>query len=75
MIAVKQYAGLNGAIWIKGVGFTSEGKKSKEKARKGKRSINCSRRQAGPLKLKGKANKTESVMCCTIHRLRLKNRV
>lgn len=61
--------------WIKGVGFTSEGKESKEKARKGKRSINCSRRKAGPLKLKGKANKTESVMCSTIHRLRLENRL
>lgn len=47
MIIVKQNAGLSGASWIKGVGFTPKGNKSKEKARKGKRSINCSRRKAG----------------------------
>lgn len=46
-MVVKQYAGLSGAIWIKGVGFTPKGKKSKENARKGKRSSNISRRKAG----------------------------
>ncbi|EFS5266518.1 hypothetical protein ABKV37_002719 [Salmonella enterica] len=75
MIIVKQNAGLSGANWIKGVGFTSEGQNSKEKARKGKRSINFSRRKAGSLNLMEIADKTESVMCCTIHRLRLENRV
>lgn len=59
--------------WIKGVGFTSEGKEGKEKARKGKRSINCSRHKAGPINLIEIADKTESVMCCTIHRSRPEN--
>ncbi len=47
MYCCKIIRGLSGANWIKGVGFTSTEQKDKEKARKGKRGINYSRRKAG----------------------------